>query len=345
MTHSHDRVRPDASNRGPLVNVINWILLVVMCLSALLKVLSKWILVRKFQYDDAFTVLSMLFATACGVAITFQVSAGLGRHKSTLSQDGLMQYQKAAYTSQLMYTLSLGFAKQTVLQLFALLLRDNERIRRVYAVSITNAISTIVLLLCVAFQCSTSTLWAIHSTRCFDQAALWKAFAVIDILMIVAITVLAHFIVYALHMPLKVKIKILISFCSGVGLIPLIVLRLVYVLDKHGSSDPTYDDFSPTILMLVYVYSTVVFASIPFLKPVLRGIPSGLMVADIRSIAPVGNERFLFSTAESTRSRNHYGMRRFKERGDSQERIIMRTKEVHIEVSAPRSIHEGLSGR
>ena len=57
---SSHRVHTDASNRGPLANIINWILLVVMCLAALVKVFTKWILIRNLQFDDAFTILAMV---------------------------------------------------------------------------------------------------------------------------------------------------------------------------------------------------------------------------------------------------------------------------------------------
>lgn len=55
-----NRVLSDASNHGPLANVINWILLVVMCLAAITKVFTKWILIRGLQYDDAFAILGMV---------------------------------------------------------------------------------------------------------------------------------------------------------------------------------------------------------------------------------------------------------------------------------------------
>ncbi|KAL8698019.1 MAG: hypothetical protein Q9224_002049 [Gallowayella concinna] len=43
-------------HRGPWINVATWILLVLMCLATLVKVITKWILIRKLQYDDALIV-------------------------------------------------------------------------------------------------------------------------------------------------------------------------------------------------------------------------------------------------------------------------------------------------
>jgi hypothetical protein len=53
-------MQTDTSDREPVANIINWIVTVLMCLAALSKVLAKYVLIRNLQYDDAFTVLSMV---------------------------------------------------------------------------------------------------------------------------------------------------------------------------------------------------------------------------------------------------------------------------------------------
>ena len=51
---------PSGPNHGPLLNVINWILLVVTCLACTLKVFSKWALVRRVQWDDTSMMAAMV---------------------------------------------------------------------------------------------------------------------------------------------------------------------------------------------------------------------------------------------------------------------------------------------
>lgn len=38
----------------------SWILLVVMCLTTLVKITSKWLMVHRFQYDDIYMFAAMV---------------------------------------------------------------------------------------------------------------------------------------------------------------------------------------------------------------------------------------------------------------------------------------------
>ena len=63
---SADGVEPTASNRGPLLNIATWLVLVLMCIPALAKLGAKWGLIRNLQYDDAFTILAMVCGPSAG---------------------------------------------------------------------------------------------------------------------------------------------------------------------------------------------------------------------------------------------------------------------------------------
>ena len=49
-----------ADNRGPIVNLASWILLTVMCLAAITKVSSKWLLINNLQPDDWYMITGMV---------------------------------------------------------------------------------------------------------------------------------------------------------------------------------------------------------------------------------------------------------------------------------------------
>lgn len=48
------------NNLGPLVNIVVWILMVIMCLATILKLFSKWFITRSFALDDLFVSLAMV---------------------------------------------------------------------------------------------------------------------------------------------------------------------------------------------------------------------------------------------------------------------------------------------
>ena len=49
-----------AQNRGPVINILSWILMVVMCLATLVKVYSKWSIMRTLQADDYYLAAAMV---------------------------------------------------------------------------------------------------------------------------------------------------------------------------------------------------------------------------------------------------------------------------------------------
>ena len=54
------RVTVSAQNRGPLINIVSWILLVIMCLATLVKVYGKWSTRHTLQYDDIYLTAAMV---------------------------------------------------------------------------------------------------------------------------------------------------------------------------------------------------------------------------------------------------------------------------------------------
>lgn len=52
--------RIDATHRGPLLNLGTWIMMVIMIISVIAKITTKWAMVRKLQRDDALMIVAMV---------------------------------------------------------------------------------------------------------------------------------------------------------------------------------------------------------------------------------------------------------------------------------------------
>ena len=62
MPSTGTQITPDS--RGPIINIISWILLVLTCLATLTKIWSKWDLTKKLQADDYYLTGAMVRTTA-----------------------------------------------------------------------------------------------------------------------------------------------------------------------------------------------------------------------------------------------------------------------------------------
>lgn len=188
-----------------------------------------------------------------GIAVSAQVNAGFGKHQSALSTEQIPRMEQvsspnliannrrcsrliylglfeAAYTSQVLYVISLCLARLALLQFLVHLARTNLRRKVVIAVMIFNCILVMIAILCVAFQCPLPHPWAIFHHRCFDQVsdrnfepepglipeqrAFWIAFGVQDIAADVATILLSICLLYDLHVERRQKSPIIMAFAA-----------------------------------------------------------------------------------------------------------------------------------
>jgi hypothetical protein len=115
----------------------------------------------------------------------------------------------------------------------------------------------------------------------------------------------------------------------------------MYVIDTLGSSDRSYADITPMIFTTTHINSSVIITCIPFLKPILNGLQSGILAGDIRSLAPLGSSAYLFSSAHRRASELELKSSKSKPdikhegEGESRENMNEQTREVDIVITTP----------
>ncbi|MCJ1426815.1 hypothetical protein MMC29_004718 [Sticta canariensis] len=281
------KVMITAENRGPLINMPSWILLVVMCLTTLVKITSKWLMVHRFQYDDIYMFAAMVVTIGFAVAISAQVTAGLGQHQSSLDTEQVARFEQAAYASQILYVTSLCLAKMALLQFLIYLARNNSRRMLVRGVMIFNCTSAMVAILCVAFQCRLPHPWATLHDKCFDQRGFWIAFGFMDIVADIATILSSICLLYDLHVERKQKSPIIAAFAARALMIPIIIVRLVFLSAFSNSIDHPFDDFSTVLTTIVHINFSIMVSCVPFLKPVMDSLQTGVLASDLRTRTPV----------------------------------------------------------
>lgn len=65
------------------------------------------------------------------------------------------------------------------------------------------------------------------------------------------------------------------------SVIPLAILRIVYLSSAAKSSDRTFADFNTVMVTEIDMNLSIIFACFPFLKPVMDGLQTGLLTSDI----------------------------------------------------------------
>ncbi|KAI9644578.1 hypothetical protein NHQ30_006599 [Ciborinia camelliae] len=213
------------------------------------------------------------------------VNNGLGRDQDTLSSQELEDYQKYAYASQLVYILTLCFAKLSTLFYLRALTPDSN-----YA--ILNRFTEIDVILwalsaeiSIVFQCDLPNPWALLSTeQCFNIGAFWKAIGALDIVSDSCIIILPIFIVWGLQMPLRRKALVFMAFGTRVfSIIPLSIIRLLVISSSGSPTLPnqTLVSYHNYLWTTVQLNAAIFFGCLPFLKPFMESMSSGALAASV----------------------------------------------------------------
>ncbi|EDP52195.1 conserved hypothetical protein [Aspergillus fumigatus A1163] len=84
----------NSDTRDPAVNVTNWFLIVVVVLSVLIRLGTKYWIFHKLTSDDYLIIASLAFCIAQSAAISTAVSHGYGYHFATISSQNFEQVMK-----------------------------------------------------------------------------------------------------------------------------------------------------------------------------------------------------------------------------------------------------------
>ncbi len=99
----------------------------------------------------------------------------------------------------------------------------------------------------------------------------------------------------------RVTFWLLKDLTSHSSLVPVIIIRLVYLHNALTSSDKTFDYRNAVFSTLVNANASVLVACIPFLKPFMKGLDSGLLTSDLRVRGP---KTSLFQNSSRTSGKN-----------------------------------------
>ncbi|MCJ1310347.1 hypothetical protein MMC25_004011 [Agyrium rufum] len=237
---------------GPAVNVVTWVLGAATGLTILTRFATKYALSRRPGIDDAAIVLATIF------------SVGLDTD----------------YAGGLLYVLSLTFSKISIQLLLYSLTPVASHVclaLTLGALIVTWGVSAVFS---AAFRCHTPLIWHTIGGQCFHQNAFWTYFGISNIIIEATLVALPVVIIGSTQMPIQRKISIGVYFMTRLAVMGSIVSELVFRHRNRNSQDPTYDAW-PVLISLQFAQSlSIIIACIPYLKPFLLSIESGLIRTD-----------------------------------------------------------------
>ncbi|KAF2742010.1 MFS general substrate transporter [Sporormia fimetaria CBS 119925] len=294
-------------SRASAVLAVTAATLACCTLFVVLRLISRFAIVRKGGLDDYFMVLAWVLAFGTSFTICYGTAVGLGKHEDDIPVEWQVPMKKLAYVFSVLYNPALMATKTSIL-VFYLSLSRTQRVFR-YATFATLTVVNIgglALTLLNVMQCRpVSAAWTTpipaHAT-CTSIVTIYLSSAPLNIVTDLAILFLPMPILTSMRLPKKQKAILVCTFGFGVFVTVVDVVRVAYLQDAarqnllalqshramNGKDSRTTDDFSWTA-SLIFMWSAVeinvgiMCGCVPAMKPLFtRFLPTWILDHTVR---------------------------------------------------------------
>lgn len=267
--------------KNATMDIITLVLLIAIVLGVCTRLGMKLVISPAFEIDDLLIILAMFFGVAQSIAVLIQSLNGLGRHLVTLGPTQLIAFQKAGYSSNILFVITMGMTKLSVLFLLRQL-SASDRQRRMLWIPIAVMIAwTFASFWGAAFECHTPHTWEFLGSKCFDRVAFWEAYGVLNILTEVFLIGAPLYMFLQVHaMKNKRKIVLIGCFSSRIIVIAAVICELVYLNHTRRSSDLTFDLWRSALSTQLVQCASILTACIPHMRIFYINSESGMIRAD-----------------------------------------------------------------
>ncbi|KAL5355609.1 hypothetical protein BJX96DRAFT_141554 [Aspergillus floccosus] len=268
--------------RDPVVNVSNWLLVVIAGLSVLIRLATKLWIFHKLTSDDYLMIAAFTFYVTQSATISTAVAHGYGDHFATVSNQNFDQIMKSQYAAYILCIASLCFSKLSLSAFIRNLTPVHKDHFQAAIMQGLVAVLGVIGVFGTAFQCHMPHPWDYWRGQCFNMLA-WNYFLslsnIVTDLMIVAQALL---LIAGIQATWKKKLVFASIFLSRLIVVIATVIEIIYTRDVRHSTDPTYDYCSVTVVSQVVQCASIVTACWGQLKPFLNQLKSnGLRIQGV----------------------------------------------------------------
>ncbi|KAI0839455.1 hypothetical protein F5Y06DRAFT_286471 [Hypoxylon sp. FL0890] len=258
--------------------IIIWFLFVVGLFSVGAGLGTKYALTRKIAWDDGLMILALALSLGQCIAISFAASQGLGKPMDTLSDDAISSFLKAEYASVPLQILTFSLVKWSIAIFIEHLSPNKTHQRMDLGLRVVVGLWLISGILTSLFQCSLPTPWDyLDGARCIDRRAWWTYIAALNIVTEVGIIALYLLIIGKLQISRSKKAIVLSIFLTRIFVIGTAAAQLAVFYDAYPDSDVIQSMWLPVILNQVVICVSIVTACLPYLKPFMESLQSGIV--------------------------------------------------------------------
>ncbi|KAG8161360.1 hypothetical protein KVR01_009624 [Diaporthe batatas] len=275
--------------------VIVWFLFLAAVLSVCARLGTKYGMARRLAADDVLIIIAQATSLAQCIAISFGAKSGLGASMNDLSSGQVDEVLKAEYASTPFLLLTLALVKWSIC-VFINQLSPNAIHRHVdLAFRLTIGLWLVSATVISVFQCGLPKPWDyIHRNSCTDRRS-WCTYAsVLNMITELGFVFLYVWIIGRLHISVLKRTTVLLVFLTRLFVIGAAAAQLAIFWIAYSNPDITAGLWLPTVCNQVVVLLSVLTACLPYLRPLMESLESGIVhvpdeVEELRSFARAGS--------------------------------------------------------
>ncbi|KAH6715779.1 hypothetical protein DL95DRAFT_365984 [Leptodontidium sp. 2 PMI_412] len=252
--------------------VISIIFTVFGSIAIVLRLVGRWVVLRKFGVDDITMVAGMVLTGGYLFEILYGRRFGLGLHGKDIALDQMPNVLKIIYTIQLTYNTIITLVKISIVSFYLRLATVDSFLRKgslgtiAFLVVFYTATQITTTLQCTPIRSNWDITGTVKKT-CIDTVVYFYILAAVNILVDIWILLLPIKTLKDIKRSRRDKIVLFIIF--GVGGFSCIssIIRLYTIKVFATSDDPFFDGVPINIWSMIEINVAVVCASVPAMKP------------------------------------------------------------------------------
>ncbi|KAI3327197.1 hypothetical protein HD806DRAFT_386008 [Xylariaceae sp. AK1471] len=247
--------------------VASIIFAVLVLITLVLRVLSRFYISIKLGWDDAFVFGAAIFSFGQTVLFALLVFGGLGHHSETVPAPNQFSIPKVLFSFELLHIVSLNLGKLSAL-FFYLKLFNSKSITRITKWCILAVASgSIGLVLWQFLFCHPlSKMWEWDGLEtCGDRKPLYVAVCVWSIFTDLLVLVVPLPIIWKLKMERTQKLRLSWLFTAGLSVTATSIVRLAYIVTINYHHDFSFHSVPSTFLAVIEPPETILCVSLPMI--------------------------------------------------------------------------------
>ncbi|PMD26717.1 hypothetical protein NA56DRAFT_685042 [Hyaloscypha hepaticicola] len=260
--------------RGASVVIVSVVFVILAAICISMRLYARLIVLKNSGYDELAISASFVCSIALLILTGEQVRYGEGLHYQAViakNPDDFTQQLKYLWISIIVYNASLCLTKISIILQY-LRVFVGSGVRRACWATLAFVICYGIYTISISiFACiPISGFWSsTPGAHCVSKKFSWFFNASFNILSDSVILILPMPTLKSLKLPTRQKAGVMMIFALGgfVCLVSVLRLQSLYVISK--SLDPTYDNVGASIWSNIEVYTGIICASLPAVKPVV----------------------------------------------------------------------------